>query len=215
MNINKRFKVFRERIASEVYSEPDSDMHRTLIDRVVPYFIEHYLEDKDSEILDVGCGWGYACTLFREAGFNNLTAITLSDKDVAATRERGIDCYKMDMSFLEFADKRFDVLWARHVLEHSPYPYLTLLEFNRVLIDKGKVYIEVPMPDTPRVWEHSQNHYSVFGLKLWVSLFMRSGFTVLADTILKLNLIYDGKPITENYLAFVLEKGDISGNISS
>jgi ubiquinone/menaquinone biosynthesis C-methylase UbiE len=101
--------------------------------------------------------------LNKELGYREITAITLNDEDVEATRKRDIDCYKMDMTFLVFEDKIFDALWVRNALEHSPFPYLILLEFNRVLKPGGFIYVEMPMPDAPRVLENWPNHYSVFG----------------------------------------------------
>lgn len=205
------FEKFRERITSEVYSEPDTQMHTTIINQMVSEFIENYLRDKkDDKILDVGCGQGYACLRFKEAGYENIIAITLSDEDVKATRDRGFECYKMDMSFLCFSDKTFDVLWVRHTLEHSPYPYLTLLEFNRVLKDKGKAYIEMPKANTPRTLEHWPNHYSIFGVKMWASLFARSGFNIPLCKAIWIELqskdINNGKPFKEEYYVFVIEK---------
>lgn len=205
------FDAFRKRISGEVYSEPDSSFHKDLIDALLPQFAESHLKEmRDAKILDVGCGQGYACLKFKELGFENVTGITLSDEDVAASKERGIDCHKMDFSFLEFADDVFDVLWVRHALEHSPFPYLTLLEFNRVLRNGGKLYIEMPMPDTPRILEHWTNHYSVMGEKMWASLFFRSGFDVKVSTSASIQLtdpkVNQGQPFEETYLIFILEK---------
>jgi ubiquinone/menaquinone biosynthesis C-methylase UbiE len=202
------FKAFLKKISSEIYSEPDTRMHMEIINKITPNFARHYIKDKSVKILDVGCGQGYACQKFKALGFENITAITLSDEDVKATKERGFECYKMDMSFLDFTDKTFDILWVRHALEHSPFPYLTLLEFNRVLQDGGNAYIEVPKPDTPRVLEHRRNHYSILGKKMWSSLFIRSGFGVQISSEIGTLLRHPKtkKPIEEKYLTFVIKK---------
>ncbi|UCD82323.1 MAG: class I SAM-dependent methyltransferase [Desulfobacterales bacterium] len=203
------FRGFLKRIQNEVFSEADSELHISLIDRMVPKFVQ-FLPNRQVAILDVGCGQGYACVKFRGLGFENLTAITLSPEDVHATRERGIACYQMDMTFLKFDDKAFGALWVRHALEHSPFPYLTLLEFNRVLKKDGFVYLEMPLPDTPRQLEFWPNHYSLFNEKMWVSLFGRSGFKALASTRLEFSLqmtsINEGLPFLQSNLVFVLQK---------
>jgi SAM-dependent methyltransferase len=203
------FREFLNRIKKEVFSEADSELHTSLIDQMVPQFVR-FLPNRQVAILDVGCGQGYACVKFRSLGFENLTAITLSPEDVQATCERGFACYQMDMSFLKFDDNAFDVLWVRHALEHSPFPYLTLLEFNRVLNKDGLVYLEMPMPDTPRQLEFWPNHYSLFNEKMWSSLFGRSGFKTVVRTRLEFPIqmasVNEGRPFLQSNLVFVLKK---------
>lgn len=206
---NLLFEGFLSRIENEVYSEPDSKLHKILIDKMVPEFSK-FIPDRWSRLLDVGCGQGYASLKFKELGYRRLTAITLNELDAEAARKREIECYEMDMTFLKFENNTYDALWVRHALEHSPFPYLTLLEFNRVLKLEGFIYVEMPMPDTPRVLENWPNHYSVLGEQMWLSLFSRSGFEVKVKTCLKPSLqaqeINDGKPFDEGYYVFVLRK---------
>jgi SAM-dependent methyltransferase len=200
---------FLRRIENETYSEHDSDLHRMLIDKMLPEFIR-FIPDRRSRLLDVGCGQGYASQRFKAMGYQHVTAITLNDEDVLATRNRGIDCHKMDMTFLGFEEKAFDALWVRHALEHSPFPYLTLLEFNRVLNSDGFIYIEMPKPDTPRALENWPNHYSIIGQLMWSSLFNRSGFHIRVKTdlevMLQMEQINDGKPFLQANHLFVLQK---------
>jgi SAM-dependent methyltransferase len=203
------FENFILRIRNEVYSEPDTELYSKLIDRLLPQFTA-FLSEKTSRILDVGCGQGYASLKFKALGYRNLTAITLSDDDVAASLNRGIECHKMDMSFLGFDDQSFDALWVRHALEHSPFPYLTLLEFNRVLARNGVAYIEMPGNDTPRELENWPNHYSGMGTKMWIALMMRSGFDVLLSQKIQFSLkncqINHGLPFQQENSLFVLRK---------
>lgn len=205
----KVLKGFLNRIENEVYSEPDSNLHIELTNKMLPAFVK-FIPDPQTRILDVGCGQGYACLKFKELGYQHITGISLSDEDVEATRRKGIACHKMDMTFLQYDNQTFDALWVRHSLEHSPFPYLTLLEFNRVLVVGGFIYIEMPMPDTPRVLEHWQNHYSIFGKKMWLSLFDRSGFEALVKTDIGFPLqrddFNDGKPFEQSNHVFVLRK---------
>ena len=200
---------FLRRIGQEAYSEIDSDLHMNLIDQMVPEFAR-FIPDRQSRILDVGCGQGYAGLKFKALGYPLITAITLSDEDVEATRKRGIDCYAMDMTFLGFEASQFDALWVRHAIEHSPFPYLTLLEFNRVLSTGGFIYVEMPMPDTTRRLENWPNHYSILGDRMWMALFDRSGFKVRVKTSLQSTLqvgsVNNGHPFKEAYYVYVLQK---------
>ncbi len=88
----------------------------------------------------------------------------------------------MDQSFLEFEDETFDIIWARHVIEHSIFPYYTLHEFKRVLKQTGLLYLEMPAPDTDCHHERNLNHYSVLTRSAWTSLIERAGF-IIADRV--------------------------------
>jgi len=100
-------------------------------------------------------------------------------EDVAICRSKGLNVLPMDQSFLEFADESFDLLWCRHVLEHSIFPLFTLSEYKRLVKRGGHVYVEVPAPDTSCAHQLNPNHYSVFGQSMWLRLFERAGFSVL------------------------------------
>ena len=99
-------------------------------------------------------------------------------EDVLICQREGLDVRSMDQSYLEFDNDSFDIIWCRHALEHSIFPYFTLAEFRRVLKSGGYLYVEVPAPDTSCHHEENPNHYSVLGKSLWRSLFLRAGFVV-------------------------------------
>jgi hypothetical protein len=52
------------------------------------------------------------------------------------------------------------------------------MEYNRVLKQFGKIYIEVPAPDCERRHEWNLNHYSVLGQNQLGALLERTGFNV-------------------------------------
>ena len=87
-----------------------------------------------------------------------------------------------DLSFLPqkegYFDESVDFIFLRHALEHSPYPIFSLMEYNRVLKQGGKLYIEVPAPDTQRKHEWNLNHYSILGEQQLAALLDRTGFAV-------------------------------------
>ena len=78
------------------------------------------------------------------------------------------------MSFLPYPDTNFDAIFARHILEHSPMPLLTLMEWHRV----SKKYLILVMP----AWEYwligGKNHYSMLHKdQLW-HLMDRAGWEI-------------------------------------
>lgn len=209
---NKANKIlkFLDKVSKEVYSEPDTDMHMKMIDQIIPDLEKNQLGDnKDQAILDIGCGQGYAMQKLKEAGYTNVQGITMSDEDVKATQDRGFKCENMDQSFMTYPDESFDFLFVRHCLEHSPFPYLTLGEYKRVLKTGGKIYIEMPAPDNHRPLEYTPNHYSIMGAKQWAALILRHQLQIIVATDFKIELFDSKDPdkkFDEKNLVFVLRK---------
>ena len=52
------------------------------------------------------------------------------------------------------------------------------MEYNRVLKQGSKIYIEVPAPDCERQHEWNLNHYSVLGHNQLAALITRTGFNI-------------------------------------
>jgi ubiquinone/menaquinone biosynthesis C-methylase UbiE len=148
-----------------------------VMDHMIPKFVSEYSLDSNKKILDIGCGQGYGMVKFAEIGCTDVSGLTLSKEDAAAARSRGFSVIEEDMSFQSATDETYDVLFARHSLEHSPYPLLTLLEFYRILKPGGIVYIEMPSPQCTRDLESYDNHYAIMGPRQWRALMTRAGFT--------------------------------------
>jgi SAM-dependent methyltransferase len=197
----ERLERFIDRIKSETYPEPPSAVHVPIIEAMVPQTLEMTKLARGSRVLDVGCGQGQSMELFAKAGME-VIGVTLNDEDRDVCLSRGLDVRMMDQSFLDFEPGSFDMLWVRHCLEHSIFPYFTLEGFYRVLRPKGWLYVEVPAPGTSCKHETNQNHYSVLSREMWISLFERSGFASYAAT--------EHKPVTkagpDEYWAFLMIK---------
>jgi SAM-dependent methyltransferase len=173
-----RLVSFIDKIEGETYPEAPSFIHSEITGKALDIILPQYAIKQDARILDIGCGQGPALDFLRDKGYLSVVGITLNDEDVRVCRQKGHDVRKMDQSFLEFPDSSFDFVWARHVIEHSIFPYFTLAEFARVLAPGGLLYLEVPAPETSCHHETNPNHYSVFERGAWVSLSKRCGFTV-------------------------------------
>lgn len=206
--INRRFNEFREWCRTHVYSEPDTQMHISVMDQIIPKIVKDADLSAKQAILDVGCGQGYGMFKFKELGCVNVQGITLSEEDVYASRDRGFTCTQQDMSFTNFSDDTFDFLFVRHALEHSPYPLLTLKEFYRITKSGGGAYIEMPSPKCDRLLESYDNHYSIMGPRQWKELFKRAGFELVDQGELSFDITgpqadgttWTGKEVYEYYL---------------
>lgn len=175
------------KIAKETYPEPLSDLHTKITNDTINGLLKKYSFPSNAKILDIGCGQGPALDFFSKSGFKPV-GIALNDEDVNVCITKGFEVYKMDQSFLEFENDTFDFIWARHCIEHSIAPYLTLSEFYRVSKVGSYLYIEVPAPDTAAHHETNPNHYSVLTKSMWSSLITRSGFSIVDAGTLNLQL---------------------------
>ena len=204
------FNKFREMISKEVYSEPDTEMHTKMIEQIIPDLVQRPDGPKPGQqVVDIGCGSALVFDKLVENGFDkkDLIGLTMADEDRKTAEDKGYVCYPYDMSFTEFESNTFDYGIVRHCLEHSTWPYLTLMEFNRIMKVGGRMYIEMPAPGGDRKLDHFQNHYSVMNQTMWGSLMIRSGFEYTSNTYdLKLNS-RDGKTqYKEPYHWYILTK---------
>ena len=178
-----KLKFYNEWLyTAHIYDEGDSQFHRQLTKQVVETYIDPINLPKDAHILDLGCGPGYFLDEMKDREYTNIHGVTLSPGDIAICEGKGHDIKKYDLSFLPqkdgYYDESVDFIFLRHALEHSPYPIFSLMEYNRVLKQGSKIYIEVPAPDCDRKHEFNLNHYSILGHNQLAALLQRTGFNI-------------------------------------
>src|SRR5438067_2952471 len=100
------------------------------------------------DVLEVGCGSGFAVQLFSEAGAR-VTAVDLTDWAVTTTRARldafGLqaDVQRADGEHLPFADEAFDLVFSWGVIHHSSDMEAALGELIRVCRPAGRLVLMV------------------------------------------------------------------------
>jgi SAM-dependent methyltransferase len=203
-----KLKFYNEWLyTAHIYDEGDSGFHKQLTTYVVEKYIDPLNIPKDAVILDMGCGPGYFLDEMKQREYTNVTGITLSDGDQKLCRDKGHTVKGYDLTFLPqkdgFIDESIDFIFLRHALEHSPYPIFTLMEYNRVLKQGGKIYIEVPAPDSDRKHEYNLNHYSILGFTQLNALLQRCGFDLVINDTIEFDLAVpardeNGEPTTTN-----------------
>jgi len=172
-----RLEQFFEKIQADTYPEPSSGQYTEITEKMLAHLFTTYPLPAGARVLDVGCGQGVALQHFVARGCD-ATGITLNTVDLDACQRQGYQVLAMDQSFLDFPDEHFDLVWCRHCLEHSIFPYFTLHEFHRVLKPGGWLYVEVPAPDTSCQHHLNRNHYSVMGKTMLHNLLERAGFQI-------------------------------------
>ena len=178
-----KLKFYNEWIyTAHLYEEGTSQMHEQLTKQVVEQYIDPLNIPKNAVILDMGSGPGYFLDEMKKREYTNVTGIGLSPGDIEICEKKGHTIKKYDISFLPqkdgYYDESVDFIFCRHALEHSPYPIFTLMEYNRVLKQGGKLYIEVPAPNCERKHEYNLNHYSILGDQQLAALLQRTGFDI-------------------------------------
>lgn len=169
-------------INCHVYDEGESPFHKDITGKVVEQYVDPLNLPKDATILDLGCGPGYFLDEMKSRGYTNTVGVTLSKNDIALCENKGHTIKQYDLSFLPqkdgYHDESVDFIFLRHALEHSPFPIISLMEYNRILKQFGKIYIEVPQPDCDRHHEYNLNHYSILGSNQLAALLQRTGFNI-------------------------------------
>jgi len=211
-----KLKFYNEWLyTAHIYDEGDSQFHRQLTKQVVETYVDPLNLPKDAHILDLGCGPGYFLDEMKERQFTNVHGVTLSPGDIAICEGKGHPIKKYDLSFLPqkdgYYDESVDFIFLRHALEHSPYPIFSLMEYNRVLKQNAKIYIEVPAPDCDRKHEFNPNHYSILGANQLAALLQRTGFNIDSFNNLEFDLnipTQDGGTVAakEKYFCIVATK---------
>ena len=180
----QRLAEFIRARAQETYPEPPSEGHDQITKQMVPEVCGRLTAG--FSVLDVGCGQGVAFQGFLDAGASKVIGMTTNEEDFKAASaflctSAIVDVDMCDMHAIadQYRSGCFDLVWARHVLEHSVAPFFVLHEFHRVLKPGGWLYVEVPGPETACCHESNKNHYSVMGPQMWLNLLTRAGFEVV------------------------------------
>jgi SAM-dependent methyltransferase len=141
-------------LAGDIYPQPSDPGHQAMLTNICEKWLPS-LTNLNS-ILDVGCGQGQAFPTLKQHA-RRVEGITLGT-DVNVCQSKGLKVKSADMSFLPYPDEDFDLIFARHVLEHSPAPLLSLMEWWRV----SKQWLMLIMPDPKHYGYIGKNHYYVF-----------------------------------------------------
>ncbi|HSH92803.1 MAG TPA: class I SAM-dependent methyltransferase, partial [Roseimicrobium sp.] len=94
--------------------------------------------------MDLGCRGG---VVTRKLSKNvDWHGADIDRNAIALANQNGIPCTQMDISIaLDFLDKSFDVVVMTEVLEHLPYPTITVREVHRILKPGGAFLGSVPL----------------------------------------------------------------------
>ena len=97
----------------------------------------------DGKGLDIGCGNGKFMRAMISLGWK-FEGVELNSLAVKACRSGGLRVYQGDLHAAAFENDSFDLITARHVIEHIPKPAPFMHEISRLLKKGGRLVIETP-----------------------------------------------------------------------
>lgn len=163
------------------------------------------LKNKNSKILDVGCGIGQLLKKFYQLGFSNLTGIDpFIEKDIYYN-----DHFRVLKKDVFEVDETYDVIMLHHSLEHMPNQADILKRLYELLNPNGKLLIRIPVMSAPLFKKYGTNlvnldaprHFFIHSVKSIKTLLAETGFSVYAT-------IFDG--VLFDIIASEQYKNDIS-----
>jgi len=112
------------------------------------YFEKHVIElcDKNqlNSVFEVGCYDGYILSQLKKKGFNVSGCDPSNGADIGISF--GIDIIKdfFNHKLIKETNGSIDILISRHFIEHVQNPKSYLLEFSKVIQEKGLIILETP-----------------------------------------------------------------------
>lgn len=195
MNSSK-LKTYLDTLYLSIYHQPEDAGHYDWAE----YAINQLVPKEVNTVLDVGCGVGFCQPIFQMKGIS-YTGCTLGEEDYLVAKKANRSVFVSDMSDIDVPDSSVDMVFARHVLEHSPMPIISLIEWRRI----SKEYLFLIMP-APEYWTYrGQNHYSVMNKdQLW-NLFEQVGWGVVEER----DFMTSDKLFMKHYRPEVKERGKL------
>ncbi|MCK4441494.1 MAG: class I SAM-dependent methyltransferase [Sulfurovaceae bacterium] len=122
-------KVYRERLLSIKPILRDNDIQ-------LEYIFNYLSKDKNTKILDAGCGNGNYAFYLADLGYINISAV-----DLFANIETDKFKYqKSSIDNLPFEDNSFDFIYSNSVIYYLENPKYGIYEFKRVLKKDGILF---------------------------------------------------------------------------
>lgn len=166
---------YLNRLYGDIYEQPEDAGHTRLARKVIDQWMSRMTTCRS--VLDVGAGQGFCQDMFERWGVK-YQGVALGE-DVVKAQEKQRNVVRMDFTFLEYDDNSFDLIFARHALEHSPMPLLTLMEWARV----AKNWLGIVLPAPEWYTYKGQNHYSVMNMEQIHNLLDVSGWRVMWEDV--------------------------------
>lgn len=150
----------------------------------LPQYLRFQLpENKNSDILDIGCGLGQMLSTLKENGYTSLTGIDISNEAINACRKKDLNVFQINnITDFVVTGRKYDFIIMSHVLEHlNKNEVISTLSHIRshLLSDTGKLLIMVPNAQSPTgtYWAYEDfTHNTLFTAGSMIYVLKSAGF---------------------------------------
>lgn len=113
-------------------------------------YIDEYLDqtDKEKNILEIGCSWGYFLKLIQDFGAKPFGIELNRQRKNYIEKHLNISCYD-DLAQCEAAGIRFKKIFMFYVLEYIPNPVQYIQRLIELLDDDGEIILVTPNLQDP------------------------------------------------------------------
>jgi 2-polyprenyl-3-methyl-5-hydroxy-6-metoxy-1,4-benzoquinol methylase len=150
------------------------------------YLIKVLPANKNSNILDIGCGFGMSLSSLKILGYKRLKGIDSSDEAIKFCIEKELNVEKTDiMDYCLYSKEKYDFIIMSHVLEHiKKTEIIETLETIRsnLLNDNGYLCIMVPnaQSNTGSYWAYEDfTHQTLFTTGSIIYVLKAAGFNFI------------------------------------
>lgn len=98
---------------------------------------------ENGRLLDIGCGGGKFLLSMQQLGWQ-AEGVEFNKSAVETCRQSGLKVFHGEISGASYLDNSFDVVTARHVIEHIAEPSSFLAEIYRILKPSGIMVLKTP-----------------------------------------------------------------------
>lgn len=160
----------------------DSDFYLNY--KIPKYIVEILPSDKNTDLLDIGCGFGSFLREVKKQGYNSVKGIDISGQAIEFALKQNFDVQKIGIKeFAEQTEKTFDFITMSHVLEHiNKEETINTLKLIRekLLKENGKLCLMVPnaQSNTDSYWAYEDfTHTTLFTSGSLLYVLKAAGFT--------------------------------------
>lgn len=156
---------------------------------------------KDAAIIEVGCGPGNVMQFLKNAGFDNIFGIDISDEQIKEAADKNLNAASVNVfEFFEKNKNKYDVIFALDFVEHfHRHELLKLFKgFNRLLNDNGILVIRTP--NGSGLFPNK----NIYGDLTHLTIFNQYSLIQILQITNFYNInFYENPPISKNFYGFV------------
>lgn len=130
---------------SKYFSARNVDVSFYDLYKIPKYLLKVLPQNKEANILDIGCGLGQYLNEITKMGYTKTLGIDISDESIKACTEKGINVIKIEdvITFSKTVTEKYDFITMSHVLEHVDKDKIidTLIAIKTYLLKEGGAFV--------------------------------------------------------------------------